>query len=208
MEDEAGTTRGTGGVAGSVYATGGAADAMRATGGAAGAMHATGGAAGSMSTGGSGGVTYATGGAGGGFVGSCAYPSCVWGLIRDCLPVGPCEESSSSGTGTVVTEKVCCSNGVNENFRVSMQASNRMTGTVAISKNGNLCYNVDVDVPTDATSGIYVYKNPAGVMVAKASLRSDGSMVVSCNDGETLTLPADCPPDGSGNMTTVSGTCP
>jgi hypothetical protein len=168
-------------------------------------MHATGGAAGSMSTGGAGGVTYATGGAGGGFVGDCEYPSCVWGLIRDCLPVGPCaQKDNSSGSDTVV----CCSNGFNEEFPF-MPTSTRTTGTIAISKNGKLCYDVAIDVSADNASGTYVYKDPAGAPVAKGSLMSDFSVVVSCNNGETLTLSVDCPLDGHGNLTADPGTtCP
>jgi hypothetical protein len=167
-------------------------------------MYATGGAAGSMSTGGAGGAIYATGGAGGGFVGDCAYPSCVWGLIRDCLPVGPCAQSSSTDSSTVV----CCSNGFNEDIPLSMQTSTHATGTIAISKNGKLCYDVEVDTWAGTMSGTYVLNNPAGATVAKGSLMSDGSIFVSCNDGETLTLPMDCPLDGHGNLTTEPGTCP
>jgi len=201
-----GTMSATGGAAGAVHATGGAAGAVHATGGAAGAVHATGGAAGPMSTGGSGGVTYATGGSGGGFVGSCAYPSCVWSLIRDCLPNEPCSESNSSASSSIF--KVCCSNGVNEDFRLTMQTGNHLAGTVAISKNGKLCYDVDVDVPTDSTGGTYIYRNPAGETVAKASMMSDSSMVIVCNNGESLALPSGCEPDGSNGLKIGSGTCP
>jgi hypothetical protein len=174
-----------------------------------GTTFATGGTSGTTnSTGGSGGAVYTTGGTGGGFVGGCEYPSCVWGLLRDCLPDGQCTQDDSSGFSTTINEKICCGNGVSENVNLAMQASGNFAGTVTVTKNGQSCYSVELNISATASTGTYVYRDAGGGLVAKASLMSDGSQVVECANGETLTLPSNCPPDGSGGQTPIPGVCP
>ena len=206
--DEAPTT--SGGGAGVQTLGGSGGTTAQATGGSAGTMAGgSGGSGGSThATGGTGGSVTATGGSGGGFAGGCAYPSCVWSLIRDCIPAGQCTQDDSALSGTLITAKICCSNGVNENVRASTRAVSRLVGTVTITKSGQVCYSVDVDMAMDSSSGTYIYRDASGSSVAKATQMSDGSAVVACDSGETVAWSSGCSPDGNSNSTTISGTCP
>ncbi len=162
-------------------------------------------------TGGAGaGGTSATGGAGGGFLGSCEYPACLWSLIRDCLVEGPCSQQDSllADGATQVTE-LCCSNGVDELVTVRTQGS-RITATVAVTKKGNKCYDVQVSTRADGSAIDYVWLDPGGRVVAKASMVMTSSSLpaVYCTNGESMTMTEDCAPDGSQEAEVRTGTCP
>jgi hypothetical protein len=199
------TSSGSGGAA---HASGGAGGTTHASGGSAGATHASGGSAGANS-GGVGGMPSTIGGSGGGVANGCMYPSCVWNLLRDCYPDGQCTQESSSSSGLTYDVALCCSNGVNESIHLNVPLSGNMTGTVTITKHGQGCYSVVVSEPITSMTATYTYKDTSGTTVAKATTMSDGSTDIVCNDGESLTLPTYCNPDGStSSMTTTTGTCP
>jgi len=203
----------TGGGAGGAPATAGVG-VPPVTGGAGGTpatggtSWATGGAGGAPLTGGAGG-TPATGGAGGGFIGSCEYPSCLWNLIRDCLVVGPCtqQESQVAGGLTDISE-LCCSNGVNELVTLRMQSS-KVTGSVAVSKNGSKCYDVSLATSGDGSTLYYTWLDPSGQAVAKASIAmtSSSDPVITCGNGETMPMTNNCQPDGAQAAVITTGTC-
>jgi hypothetical protein len=175
--------------------------------GGTGGMRATGGAGGVPATGGAGGAP-ATGGAGGGFIGSCTYPSCLWNLIRDCQVVGQCtqQDRQIAGGSTEITE-LCCSNGVDEIATLRMLPP--MTGTVTVTSNGNKCYDVNLTSSADGSTLYYVWLDPAGQAVAKASLvLTDSSPpIIYCGNGESMEMTSDCAPDGSQAAVTTTGTC-
>jgi hypothetical protein len=212
-EDEPSTSVGAGGVVGGTgIATDGAGAAVPATGGAGGTpgtLHAaTGGAAGATySASGDGGAPGATGGAGGGFLGGCGYPSCIWNLIRDCNASGHCTEDDSGSDSVPKVYKLCCANGVRETMTVNRAAAT-LDGTVAVSKNGSKCYDVNIRAALDGSQVAYLWTTPDGQVAAKASLTSDESLAIVCPGGETLTLPSGCPADGSGGASPSTGTCP
>ena len=210
----AGGTVATGGTGGT-HATGGAGGAP-ATGGTGG-THATGGAGGTGVAGGTGGTHVTggtggaptTGGAGGGFIGSCTYPSCLWNLIRDCQVVGQCtqQDRQIAGGSTDITE-LCCSNGVDEIATLRTQGS-LMAGTVTVTSNGNKCYDVSLTSSADGSTVYYVWLDPTGQSVAKASLALMDSSppIVYCGNGESMAMTSDCAPDGSQAAVTTTGTC-
>ena len=200
----------TGGTAGTLAATGGtfwATGGARATGGAGGTV-VTGGAGGTHATGGTGGAL-ATGGAGGGFIGSCTYPSCLWNLIRDCQVVGQCtqQDRQIAGGSTNITE-LCCSNGVDEIVTLRTQGS-LMAGTVAVTSNGNKCYDVNLTSSADGSTLYYAWLDPTGQSVAKASLAllDSSPPIIYCGNGESMAMTSDCAPDGSQAAVTTTGTC-
>jgi hypothetical protein len=197
-----GTSGGTGGV----LATGGT-NSRRATGGRGG-RPVTGGSGPASATGGTGGGP-ATGGAGGGFIGSCEYPSCLWDLIRDCQVAGPCTEDDSglSGSTTEYIE-LCCANGVNELITIRTEGS-RFRGTVAVTKSGNKCYDVNIGTRADGTAVDYAWLDPSGQTVAKTTLLLTGSdtPVVNCANGESMVMPDQCAPDGSQQAEVTTGSC-
>ena len=200
---------------GGAHATAGAGGAP-ATGGTGG-THATGGEGGTVVAGGTGGThatggtggAPATGGAGGGVIGSCTYPSCLWNLIRDCQVVGQCtqQEWQIAGGSTDITE-LCCSNGVDEIVTMRTQGS-LMTGTVTVTSNGNKCYDVNLTSSADGSTVYYVWLDPTGQSVAKASLALMDSSppIVYCGNGESMAMTSDCAPDGSQAAVTTTGTC-
>jgi hypothetical protein len=208
-----GGSPGTGGVATATGGTGGTTIAIAGTGGTpatggTGGVRATGGTAGRPPTGGTGGAP-ATGGAGGGFIGSCEYPSCLWNLIRDCQVVGPCTEDDSglSGGPTEVAE-LCCSNGVDERVTLRMEGS-RFTGTVAVTKNGDKCYDVVITTRSDGDTVDYAWLSPGGQTVAKStiSMSDSDTPVINCANGESMPMPDECAPDGSQAAEVTIGTC-
>ena len=219
-EDDLPTLPGTGGApstvggaAGSSEATGGT---FWATGGTGGTL-ATGGTGGTLATGGTGGMsatggaggTRATGGAGGGFIGSCAYSTCLWNLIRDCQVVGQCtqDELQVMGNSPGVTE-TCCSNGVDELVTLLVQGA-RITGTVAVTKNGNKCYDVNIMTTADGSTLYYVWLDASGQTVAKASIAMTDSStpIIYCGNGESMAMTDACAPDGSQAAVITKGTC-
>ena len=151
----------------------------------------------------------ATGGAGGGVIGSCTYPSCLWNLIRDCQVVGQCtqQEWQIAGGSTDITE-LCCSNGVDEIVTMRTQGS-LMTGTVTVTSNGNKCYDVNLTSSADGSTVYYVWLDPTGQSVAKASLAllDSSPPIVYCGNGESMAMTSDCAPDGSQAAVTTTGTC-
>lgn len=187
-------------------------DALPTLPGAGGAL-ITGGTAGTLAATG---VTYwatggapATGGAGGGVIGSCTYPSCLWNLIRDCQVVGQCtqQDRQIAGGSTDITE-LCCSNGVDEIVTLRTQGS-LMAGTVTVTSNGNKCYDVNLTSSADGSTVYYVWLDPTGQSVAKASLALMDSSppIVYCGNGESMAMSSDCAPDGSQAAVTTTGTC-
>ena len=192
-EDDPPTLQGTGGAP--------------VTGGTAGTPVTTGGT--SWAGGGSGG-TPASGGSGGGVIGSCEYPSCLWNLIRDCLVVGQCSEQASqlAGGSTNITE-LCCRNGVDELITFRTQGS-RITGTVAVTKDGNKCYDVNITTSADGNTAYYVWLDSNGQTVAKATIAMTDSSapIVKCGNGESMPMTDACSPDGSQAAEVTTGTCP
>jgi len=194
----------TGGTAGTFAAAGGASWVA----GGAGGVPATGGSGGTPATGGSGGMP-ATGGAGGGFIGSCAYPSCLWNLIRDCQVAGPCTQDESQGAGALTEiSELCCSNGVNELVTLRIQGS-RVSGTVAVTKGGSKCYDVSITASGDGNTLYYAWLDPSSEVVAKATMAMMDSSdpVITCRNGETMTMTDSCAPDGSQAAEITAGTC-
>jgi hypothetical protein len=167
----------------------------------------TGGTAGTFQA--TGGTFWATGGTGGGFIGSCEYPSCLWNLIRDCQVVGPCtgEEAQPAGSSTDIWED-CCSNGVDELTTIQTQGS-KVTATAAVTKNGNKCYDVNVTTSADGSTLNYVWLDPSGQAVAKASISlwALGPSVIECGNGESMPMTNTCQPDGSQAAVITTGTC-
>ena len=195
----------TGGTAGTPVTTGGTSWA----GGGSGGTPASGGSGGTPASGGSGG-TSASGGSGGGVIGSCEYPSCLWNLIRDCLVVGQCSEQASqlAGGSTNITE-LCCRNGVDELITFRTQGS-RITGTVAVTKDGNKCYDVNITTSADGNTAYYVWLDSNGQTVAKATIAMTDSSapIVKCGNGESMPMTDACSPDGSQAAEVTTGTCP
>jgi len=196
MEMPGNDTPGAGGAGGTLFATGGSAGTSQSTGGYGGSIVAMGGSGGSAS---------ATGGAGGGFIGGCAYPSCLWNLIRDCSADGQCTEDDTGANAPVLVIKLCCSNGVTENISVSA-SSTAIVGTVAVGKNGKKCYDVGFNAASDGSNAAYAWKDASGQTVAKGTLTSDGSMAVTCANGDSMFISNDCSLDGSTELHD-SGTC-
>jgi hypothetical protein len=200
-----GGVRSTSGAAGTSAAMGGSPWAS----GGAGGIRTTGGAGGRPATGGMGGGP-ATGGTGGGFIGSCEYPSCLWDLIGDCQVAGPCTEDDSGLTGDLAESiEICCSNGVNERITFRAQGSG-FTGTLAVTKNGNRCYDVSFATRADGNTVDYAWLEPSGQAVAKASFAmTDSSFpVIYCANGESMLMTDECAPDGSQAAEISTGTCP
>jgi hypothetical protein len=177
--------------------------------GGTGGTPASGGTGGTPASGGTGG-TPASGGTGGGFIGSCEYPSCLWNLIRDCPVVGQCTEEASqlAGGSTNITE-LCCRNGVYELITFRTQGS-RITGTVAVSKSGNKCYDVNITTSADGNTAYYVWLDPSGQAVAKATIAMTDSStpIVKCGNGESMPMTDVCAPDGSQAAEITAGACP
>jgi hypothetical protein len=211
---DTGGTPATGGTGGTPAA--GGAGVTPATGGTGGTL-ATGGTGGTVATGGTGGTratggtagTPATGGAGGGFIGSCAYPSCLWNLIRGCQAVGQCtQQELQIAGGTTDLSELCCSNGVNEIVTIRTQGS-ILTGTVDVTSNGNKCYDVNLTTSADGSMLYYVWLDPSGQSVAKASIAMTDSStpIIYCGSGESMAMTSDCAPDGSQAAVITTGTC-
>ena len=210
-EDQRSSVVGAGGIAGSaVVATGGGGGAVESTGRKGGTINdATGGGdGGTYASGGEGDATSGTGGGGGGFLDGCQYPSCVWDLIRDCHADGPCTEDDSDSNGVPKVYKLCCLNGVHETTTVNRSATT-LYGTVAVTKNGLSCYEVNFKATLDGSEvARYVWTTSGGQVAATGSLASDDSVAIVCSNGETLTLPSGCPAAGSGSASSSNGTCP
>jgi hypothetical protein len=165
--------------------------------------------AGGVSTpaaGGAGGVAPATGGTGGGFIGSCAYPSCLWHLIRNCQVVGECTEESSVGDA-IMASRLCCANGTRESVTERYQGT-AIVGALTVTKDGNRCYDVTFTASTEGNTADFVWLDPGGQKVAKAELSlTSNAATITCTNGETMTMTADCSPDGSQAATVIDGRC-
>jgi hypothetical protein len=200
-EDDLPALPGTGGVP---TPTVGTAGTSAATGGTS---WGGGGAGGAPASGGAGG-TPTTVGTGGGFIGSCEYPSCLWNLIRDCLAVGLCTQEKSQLPNDTDTTKLCCSNGTSE-FVTQRKQGSRLTGTVAVTKNGNKCYDVNFTTSGDGNTYNYVWFDPSGQAVVKASIATTGSSTptLQCGNGESMPMTSECAPDGSQAAEITTGTC-
>jgi hypothetical protein len=202
---------GAGGIEGGTgFVTGGDGGAVESTGGKGGTINdATGGAAGgTYAIGGDGGATNGTGGAGGGSLDGCQYPSCIWNLIRDCRANGPCTEDNSGSNSVPKVYKLCCANGFNKTTTVN-QSSTTLDGTVAVTKDGAKCYDVNVKAALDGSQVTrYVWTTPDGLVAANASLTSDDALAIVCTNGETLALRSGCPAAGSSSASPSNGTCP
>jgi hypothetical protein len=201
-------TTGTGGATLPTTGTGGATFAT-GTGGATFQTTGTGGT--SYATTATGGATSGTGGSGHGFLGDCEYPSCIWNLIRDCHPDGACTRDDSASSAPSTVYKLCCDGGFNEIATLD-QTSSTLHGTLTATRNGSKCYSVAVRAATGTGGTVlarYVWTTPDGQMPAGGTLTEDGSLVITCTNGETFTMAADCSPDGvSNNPPPSSGTCP
>ena len=139
------------------------------------------------------------------FIGGCAFPSCLWNLVRDCSADGQCTEDDTGASAPVLIIKLCCSSGVTENIVVTTSTS-AIVGTIAVAKNGKKCYDVGFTAAGDGSNAAYVWKDPSGQAVAKGSLTSDGFMKVDCSNGESMLFSNACSLDGSSGLRD-SGTC-
>jgi hypothetical protein len=80
---------------------------------------------------------------------------------------------------------------------------------VAVTKNGKKCYDVDITTSGDGSTANYVWIDPSGQAVAKASiaLTASSTPTVKCGNGESMSMTDQCAPDGSQAADITTGTC-
>lgn len=185
------------GTGGASFGTGGASF------GTGGAILGTGGA--SLGTGGS---SLASGGTGGGGAVGCAYPSCLWNLIKDCLVTGPCTREDVGTTG--VQQRLCCSNGVTQIVSIQTTASSGLSGTMSITKDGARCYTVDVTgrvLPSGDVRATYTWLDPSGRVALTGELSNSDFVALTCPGEAPVEFDINCSADGSDGADITDGTC-
>ena len=147
------------------------------------------------------------GGAGGAVSGLCAEATCLTMLFQTCVPEGGCSvQGGSSPSASFNT--ACYANGVSVSYEGSYSGTNT-TRKLAVGRNGNVCYRIEMSIPANASAVTYVVLDARGDEVATGTtLDKAGSVAMTCKGGTPTPVLAACLESVGDNSRCNPGNCP